>query len=69
MESLCDGMNIETKKRLFTSIEKIEVDIIMLYENQVEVSQYLYDTLRGKICGMVMESVSLTLMEIWLKTF
>jgi hypothetical protein len=36
-----DGTNIETKKLLFTSIEKIEEDINISSENLVEVNQYI----------------------------
>jgi hypothetical protein len=65
MVFLWGGMNTEIKKLLFILTEKIGVDIIMLYENQVEVNQYLFDTLQDRIYGMVMESVLLIHMGIW----
>jgi hypothetical protein len=37
------GMNIEIKKLQYILIKKIEVDINMYLENQVEVNQYISD--------------------------
>ena len=57
-ESSWVGMSIETKKHLSTSTEKIEEDISMLSGNLEGENLYLYDTLRDKMSGMEMESVS-----------
>lgn len=53
-----DGMNIETKKHLSTSIEKIDEDIIMLLGNHEGENLYLSDTSRDKMSGMEMVYVS-----------
>ena len=43
IEYYYDGMNIETQKPLFILIEKIDEDIIMLFENLEVENQYLFD--------------------------
>ena len=57
MEHSLDGMNIETEKLLYTSIEKIEEDTIILSENHEGENLYLLDILLVKICGHEMDSV------------
>ena len=52
------GMNIETKKLLSTSTEKIDEDITMLSGNLEGENLYLYDTSRDKMSGMEMVFVS-----------
>jgi len=46
------GMNIEIKKLLFILINEIDQDIIMLFENLVEVNQFILVTLLDKTCGI-----------------
>jgi len=46
------GMNIEIKKLLFILINEIDQDIIMLFENLVEVNQFILVILLDKTCGI-----------------
>jgi hypothetical protein len=50
-------MNIEIKKHLSILQDEIDQDIIMYFENLVEVNLYLYDTLLDKIYGIEIDFV------------
>jgi len=44
MEYSCDGMNIETKKLLYISLEKTVGGTNISSENLVEVNLFIFDT-------------------------
>jgi hypothetical protein len=50
-------MNIEIQKLLYIFREKIDEDIIILFENLEDENQYLSDTLLDKMYGMGIEFV------------
>jgi len=50
-------MSIEVEKHLFISIEKIDEDIIILFENHEVENQFLYDIWLDKIYGIEIEFV------------
>ncbi len=52
------GMNIVTKKLLYTLTKKIEEDTSISSENLDEVSQYILGISQDKMCGMESESAS-----------